>query len=76
MLPLIGFGRVECTAAIEQRVLDVLTNQAGLSSDPAREAVITDKHVMPLASQTLDGHRAMIILLRLFVLAFCQLDLH
>jgi len=30
----------ECTAAVGQRVLDVLTTQAGLSSDPAGEAVI------------------------------------
>ena len=38
---LTGFGRAEeCTAAVGQRVLDVLTNQPGLSSDPAVEAVI------------------------------------
>ena len=38
---LTGFGRAEeCTAAVGQRVLDVLTNQPGLSSDPAGEAVI------------------------------------
>ena len=38
---LTGFGRAEeCTAAVGQRVLDVLTNQPGLSSDPAGKAVI------------------------------------
>ena len=38
---LTGFGRAEeCTAAVGQRVLEVLTNQPGLSSDPAGEAVI------------------------------------
>jgi len=38
---LTGFGRAEeCTAAVGQRVLDVFTNQPGLSSDPAGEAVI------------------------------------
>jgi hypothetical protein len=36
-----GFGRAEeCTAAVGQRVLDVFTNQPGLSSDPATEAVM------------------------------------
>jgi hypothetical protein len=38
---LTGFGRAEeCTTAVGQRVLDVLTNQPGLSSDPAAEGVI------------------------------------
>jgi hypothetical protein len=38
---LAGFGRAEeCTAAVGQRVLHVLTNQPGLSSDPAAEAVV------------------------------------
>jgi len=38
---LTGFGRAEeCTAAVGQRVLDVLTNQPELSSDPATEAVV------------------------------------
>ena len=38
---LTGFGRAEeCTAAVGQRVLDVLKNQPGLSSDPNGEAVI------------------------------------
>ena len=38
---LTGFGRAEeCTAAVGQRVLDVLMNQPGLSSDPTGEAVI------------------------------------
>lgn len=38
---LTGFGRAEeCTAAVGQRVLDVLANQPGLSSDPATEAVV------------------------------------
>ena len=36
-----GFGRAkEYTAAVVQRVLDTLTNQPGLSSDPTGEAVI------------------------------------
>jgi hypothetical protein len=38
---LTGFGRAEeCTAAVGQRVLDVLSNQPGLTSDPVAEAVI------------------------------------
>jgi hypothetical protein len=38
---LTGFGRAsECTAAVGQRVLDVLTNQPELSSHPAAEGVI------------------------------------
>jgi len=38
---LTGFGRAsECMAAVGQRVLDVLTNQAGLSSNLVGEAVI------------------------------------
>ena len=38
---LTGFGRAEeCMAAVGQRVLDVLTNQPRLSSDPAGEGVI------------------------------------
>lgn len=35
---LMGFGRAECTAVAEHRVLDVLTNQLGLSSDPASDS--------------------------------------
>jgi len=36
-----GFGRAEeCTSAVGRRVLDVLSTQPGLSSDPAAEAVI------------------------------------
>lgn len=38
---LAGFGRAEeCTAAVGQRVLDVLSNQPGLTSDPVAEAVV------------------------------------
>jgi hypothetical protein len=38
---LTGFGRAEeCTAAVGQRVLDVLSNQPGLTSDPVAEAVV------------------------------------
>jgi len=38
---LTGFGRAEeCTVAVGQRVLHVLSNEPGLSSDPAAEAVI------------------------------------
>lgn len=38
---LAGFGRAEeCTAAVGQRVLDVLSNQPGLSFDPIAEAVV------------------------------------
>ena len=38
---LTGFGRAEeCTAAVGQRVLDVLSNQSGLTSDPVTEAVV------------------------------------
>lgn len=38
---LTGFGRAEeCTAAVGQRVLDVLSNQPGLLSDAVAEAVV------------------------------------
>jgi hypothetical protein len=38
---LTGFGRAEeCTTVVGQRVLDVLTNQPELSSDPATEGVV------------------------------------
>ena len=38
---LTGFGRAEeCTVAVGQRVLHVLSDESGLSSDPAAEAVI------------------------------------
>jgi len=38
---LTGFGRAEeCTEAVGQKVLHVLSNESGLSSDPATEAVI------------------------------------
>jgi hypothetical protein len=38
---LAGFGRAEeCTAAVGRRVLDVLSNQPGLTSDPVAEAVV------------------------------------
>ena len=38
---LTGFGRAEeCTVAVGQRVLHVLSDESGLSSDPATEAVI------------------------------------
>lgn len=38
---LTGFGRAEeCTAAVGQRVLHVISNQAGLTSDPVVEAVV------------------------------------
>ncbi|KAH9083483.1 hypothetical protein EDB83DRAFT_2329551 [Lactarius deliciosus] len=38
---LTGFGRAEeCTVAVGQRVLHVLSNESGLSSDPTAEAVI------------------------------------
>jgi hypothetical protein len=38
---LTGFGRAEeCTAVVAQKVLDVLSNQSGLLSDPAAEAVV------------------------------------
>jgi hypothetical protein len=38
---LTGFGRAEeCTAAVGQRVLHVLSNQPGLTSDPVAEAVV------------------------------------
>ena len=38
---LTGFGRAEeCTAAVGQRVLDVLSNQPGLTSDPVAAAVV------------------------------------
>jgi hypothetical protein len=38
---LTGFGRAEeCTAAVGQRVLDVLSNEPGLTSDPVAGAVV------------------------------------
>lgn len=38
---LTGFGRAEeCTVAVGQRVLHVLSNESGMSSDPSVEAVI------------------------------------
>ena len=52
---LTGFGRAEeCTAVVGQRVLDVLSGQPGLSSDPVAEAVIRwlKTEVTPTASTT------------------------
>ncbi|KAH9986572.1 hypothetical protein BJV74DRAFT_774894 [Russula compacta] len=38
---LAGFGRAEeCTVAVGQRVIDVLSNQSGTVADPAAEAVV------------------------------------
>ena len=52
---LTGFGRAEeCTAVVGQRVLDVLSGQPGLSSDPVADAVIRwlKTEVTPTASST------------------------
>jgi len=52
---LAGFGRAEeCTAAVGRRVLDVLSNQPGLTSDPVAEAVVRwlKTEITPTSSST------------------------
>ena len=78
---LTGFGRAEeCTAAVGQRVLDVLTNQPGLSSDPVDEAMIRwlKAEMAPTRHRQPRGAMCTLIILprNFFFLAFCQLGLH
>jgi hypothetical protein len=52
---LAGFGRAEeCTAAVGQRVLEVLSNQPGISFDPSAEAVVCwlKSEIAPTGSTT------------------------